>query len=191
MRSLSFLPATPGNEGAEMKRNEIPKTNFTMVKKITLIMVLCFTVFMAGMISLINNPNDQIGIWFSGYGLNAYNPVTRAGSPDCNQTDGWGGNMSSDTESRRSSGDGRPVILSLPTSSDHAGKPPVGFLWVTPTFGQATYALQINRFALGQRPAHADSKAFSPPDNPHAVEAFWLFACSVVGLAGLGRRRTV
>ncbi len=43
-----------------MKWNEIPKTNFTMMKKFTLIMALSVTVFMAGMTCLINNPNDQI-----------------------------------------------------------------------------------------------------------------------------------
>jgi hypothetical protein len=88
MRPLSLLPATSENAGAVTNWNEIPKTNFTMMKKFTLIMVLSFTVFMAGMTCLINNPNDQKGIWLSGYGLNADNPVTHAGSPDCNQTDG-------------------------------------------------------------------------------------------------------
>lgn len=172
-----------------MKWNEIPKTNFTMMKKFTIDNGIELYCLMAGMTCLINNPNNQKGIWLNGYGLNADNPVTHVGSPDCNQTDGWVGNMSSDTEARCSSGDGRPVMLALLTGLDHDGNPPVGFLWISPTFGHATDALQINRFALGQRMAHADSKAFSLPDNPHAVEAVWLLACSVVGLAGLGRRR--
>jgi hypothetical protein len=189
MRPLSQLPGTPENEGAAMKWNEIPKTNFTMMKKFTLIMALSGTVFMAGMTCLINNPNDQKGIWLSGYGLNAENPVTHAGSPGCNQTDGRVGNMSSDTEARRFSGNGRPVILSLLTGLHDAGTQPKGIRMAPPTLSQLSDALHINRIAFSQRIAHGDSKVFSIADNPHVVEVAWLLACGVIGLAGLGSRR--
>lgn len=154
-------------------------------------MALSVTVFMAGMTCLINKPNDQKGIWLSGYGLNAENTVTHAGSPSCNQTDGRVGNMSSDTEARRLSGNGRPVILSLLSGLYDAGTQPKGFRMATPTFSQVSDALHINRIAFSQRIAHGDSKVFSIADNPHVVEVVWLLACGVIGQAGLGWRRRV
>ncbi|MBR9984793.1 MAG: hypothetical protein KFF68_02675 [Desulfosarcina sp.] len=191
MRLLSLLPITPENEGAVMKRNEFPKTDDPMITKVTWLMALLSLISIVFMIGLINNRIDQKGTCWRGCGLNVDDQVTHAGSPDYAQTVRWLSHTPSDTEDRRSNGDGRPVIFSLPTSFDRSGNPPVGFTWLPTTSSQATYVRHINRFTIIQSIAHRDSKISSLPDNPHVFETVWLLACGVIGLAGLSRRKRV
>lgn len=146
---------------------------------------------MAGMISLINNHIDHKGIRLSGYGLSVGNYVKGPGYPDWSRTEKLTGNASSDAEYRDYNGDGRQAIFSLLTNLDDAGHQSFGLRMAPLTFNQETNAIQINRFEISQRSVHGDSKVFSLPDNKRVVEVVWLLACGVIGLSGLGRRRTV
>ena len=81
-----------------------------------------------------------------------------------------------------------PVVISLLTGLDNAGIQMDGLHMALPNFSQLTSTLQFNRFDISQRIVNGYPKVVSLPDNRGIVEALWLFACGVIGLAGVVRR---